>query len=154
MSGPSITLQCGFKCLYSDANQAAVSQTVADYLGVEAADLRKPLVRPRIIIGFDVETTDWDDQTSFARQDEHFESGFPCHADHKSGAGHVCAIGYSVFQRTQNESNIYIADEPVSLVIKLPEGQTISKKAFDVHGITDDACQKGQACRSLVDTGC
>ena len=29
VSGPSITLQCGFKCLYADANLYVVVETVA-----------------------------------------------------------------------------------------------------------------------------
>ena len=65
------------------------------YLGLDAADLRRPLARPRIIVGLAVETSDWDYQSTFVRMDEHFEWSFPCHADHKSGAGHVCGIGNS-----------------------------------------------------------
>ena len=40
-------------------------------------------------------------------------------------AGHICKIGYAVVRRTHDESSIYIADDPVSVVIKLPEGETI-----------------------------
>ena len=36
---------------------------VAEYLWTKASDLRKPLARPGILIGFDVETTDRDDGT-------------------------------------------------------------------------------------------
>ena len=76
--GPSITLRCGFKCLYSEANLSSVNVTLVAYLGLDVADLRKPPTRPRILIGLDVETSDWDEQCSFTRQDEHFEEGFPC----------------------------------------------------------------------------
>ena len=47
ISGPSITLQCGFKCLYADANPYAVVEIVAEYLRANASVLRKPLARPR-----------------------------------------------------------------------------------------------------------
>ena len=72
---------------------------------------------PQIIIGFDVETTDWDAQTSFARHDEHLEMGFPCQADLNLHAGHVCGFGYAVFHRTHKDSNTYIGDEPVCSVV-------------------------------------
>ena len=55
--GPSINLQCGFKCLYTDANATAVVEVVAEYLGVHVSGLRKPLARPRMLVGFDVETS-------------------------------------------------------------------------------------------------
>ena len=43
VSGPSIMLQCGFKCLYADANLAAVVEIVAEHhLGVDSSQLRKP----------------------------------------------------------------------------------------------------------------
>ena len=73
VSGPTVTLPCGFKRLYSEPNLSSVNDTVAAYLGVDVADLRKPLTRPRILLGLDVETSDWDEQCSFTRQDEHFE---------------------------------------------------------------------------------
>ena len=46
--------------------------------------------------------------------------------------------------RSSEDSNIYVAEEPVSLVIKLPEGETISEKAFAYHGISDAACVNAQ----------
>ena len=101
LSGPSITLQCGFKCLYSEANLSCVNDTVAAYLGVYVADLRKPPTSSQILLGLDVETSDWDEQCSFTRQDEHFEAGFPCFRDHRAVAGHICATGYTGFGREQ-----------------------------------------------------
>ena len=144
ISGPTITLQCGFKCLYADANLSAVVETVAEHLGVDASELRKPLARPLILVGLDVETSDWDDSCSFTSMTDHFNAGFPCHADHKSSPGYVCGFGYSVFRPTHTGSASYNVHQIVSSVIKLPKGHVISKKAVDVHGITDVACQKGQ----------
>ena len=144
VSGPSITLRCGFKCLYSEANSTSVNETVAAYLGVDVADLRKPPTRPPILIGLDVETSDWDEQCSFARQDEHFDAGFPCLIDHKAAAGHICAVGYSVFRQIATVPHLYTVDEYVSVLIKLPDGESISKQAVGVHGVTDHACLQGQ----------
>ena len=154
ISGPSITMQCGFKCLYSEANLSSVNDTVAAYLGVDVADLRKPPTRPRILIGLDVETSHWDEQCSFTRQDEHFDAGFPCHMDHRAGAGHICAVGYSVFRQSASMPHLYSVEESISAVIKLPDGETISKEAVGIHGVTDHACQQGQSLgtvfRSMV----
>ena len=118
VSGPSITLQCGFKCLYADANLSAVVETVAEHLGVDACELRKPLARPPILVGLDVETSDWDDSCSFTSMSDHFNAGFPCHADHKSSPGYVCGFGYSVFRPTHNgsfelqrSSNRFLSDQ-------------------------------------------
>ena len=144
VSGPSITLKCGFKCLYADANPSAVIKIVAEYLRANASELRKPLARPRILIGLDVETTDWDVSCSFTAMTEHFNAGFPCRADHTQSAGYVCGVGFSVFRPTHNGSSIYKLDQIVSSAIKLPKSYLISKKAVDVHGITDAACYEGQ----------
>ena len=144
VSGPSITLKCGFKCLYADANPSAVIKIVAEYLRANASELRKPLARPRILIGLDVETTDWDVSCSFTAMTEHFNAGFPCRADHTQSAGYVCGVGFSVFRPTHNGSSIYKVDQIVSSAIKLPKVYIISKKAVDVHGITDAACYEGQ----------
>ena len=39
ISGQGIDLKCGYKCLYSDPNHAAVVQEVAHYLEVDVVDL-------------------------------------------------------------------------------------------------------------------
>ena len=150
ISGPSITLQRGFKCLYSDANSAAVNEAVATYLGVDIRELHKPLTLPCIVLALDFETSDWDEQCTFARQDAHFDAGFPCRADHKSDAGHICAIGYSVFRQDANSPRTYHAEEQVSVAIRLPDGQSISKQAIDVHGITDQICARGQQLTTVL----
>ena len=40
---------------------------------------------------------------------------------------------------------LYSVEESISAVIKLPDGETISKQAVDIHGVTDHACQQGQS---------
>ena len=97
ISGPKIKQQCGYKYLYSDANVSAAEATTADFLGVVLTDLRKPLSRPQLLVGLDVETSDWGDQITFAKQSQHFHLGFPCNADHTSCSGYVCGLGYCVF---------------------------------------------------------
>ena len=144
VSGPSINLQRGFKCLYAETNSAAVVKVVADYLCVNASGLRKPLARPRILVGLDVETSDWDASCSFKAMAEHFHAGFPCQADHTSSAGYVCGFGFSVFRAIHKGSSIYNVDQIVSSVIKVPEGHNISQKAVSVHGITNGDCREGQ----------
>ena len=76
--------------------------------------------------------------------EDHFNAGFPCHANHNSCPGYVCGLGYSVFRPTHNGSSSYNVQQVVSSAIKLPEGHIISQKAIDVHGITDAACHAGQ----------
>ena len=109
-----------------------------------SAELPTSTNLPRVIIALDVETSDWDESCSFRAMDDHFHKGFPCHIDHDSDAGYICGLGYSVFQRVHDQSVTYSADEPISLVIKLPKGQTISPKAFGVHGIATAVCEKGE----------
>ena len=154
VQGPSINLQCGFKCLYADANSTAVVEVVAGYLGVHASGLRKPLARPRTLVGFDVETSNWDASCSFKAMTEHFNAGYPCQQDHTSSAGYVCGLGFSVFRATHIGSSIYSVDQIVSSVIKIPEGHNISQEDVNVHGITDAACHEGQelseALRPLI----
>ena len=145
VSGPSNTSRCGIKFLYSEANLSSVNDTVACYLGVGVADLRKPPTRPRILLGLDVETSGWDEQCSFTRQNEHFEDGFPCLKDHRAGAGHICAVGYTVFRQSATMPQLYSVEESISAVITLTDGETISKQAVDIHGVTDHTCQQGQS---------
>ena len=114
--------------------------------------VHKTLTLPRVIIALDVETSDWDEHCSFRRMDEHFHNGVPCQSDHHGDAGHICGFGYCVFERVYHEANMYVADKPVSLVIKLPKGQTIAQKASDVHGITTDACEKGTEFSVVLQT--
>ena len=114
--------------------------------------MHKTLTLPRVIIALDVETSDWDEHCSFRRMDEHFHNGMPCQSDHHGDAGHICGFGYCVFERVDHEANMYVADAPVSLVIKLPKGQTIAQKASDVHGITTDACQEGEDFSVVLQT--
>ena len=97
------------------------------------------------MLGLDVETSDWDEQCSFTRQDEHFEAGFPCVIDHRAGAGHICVVGYTAFRQSATMPHLYSVEESISAVIKLPDGETISKQAVEYHGITDYACQQGQS---------
>ena len=106
--------------------------------------------RPRILLGLDVETSDWDEHCSFSKQDEHFDTGFPCHRDHTRAVGHICAVGYSIFRQIASVPHLYTADENLSVVIKLPDGETISKQATCVHGITDQASQQGQHLDTVV----
>ena len=113
ISGPKVSRHCDFKRLSSATNHAAVREVVAEFLCLDTVDLFKPPIQPRLIVGLDVETSGWDQQTAFAKQTAHFQARFPCNADHKAGAGQVCGLGYCVFRRTQDGSNIYIAYEPV-----------------------------------------
>ena len=129
ISGPTVTLQRGFKCIYSDASRAAVITEVADYLQVDVESLVQPMARPDILIGFDVETSDWDDELSFSKQDQHFEAGHPCGQDHRGTSGHVWAMGFAVFRRRARDSNEYVAEEPEVRMVKLPGGEQVAKKA-------------------------
>ena len=117
----------------------------ATYSGVDVADLRKPPTRPRILLGLDVETTDWDEQCSFIKQNEHSEAGFPCLIDHRAAAGHICVVGYTVCRQNAAMPQCYSVEECMSAVIKLPDGETVSKQAVDIHGVTDHMCQQGQS---------
>ena len=98
---------------------------------------------PRVIIGLDVETSDWDEHCSFRRMDEHLQHGMPCQIDHQHDAGYICGFGYCVFERVSDESNVYVAHEAVSSLVKLPTGETIARKASNVHGTSTDSCQQG-----------
>ena len=99
---------------------------------------------PHLLIGLDVETSDWDDQITFAKQRYHFRLGLPCHADHTAGKGYVCGLGYCVFSRNSQGSNTYVVEEPVSIFITLPKSESISAQAFAYHGISDAACLNAQ----------
>ena len=113
-------------------------------------DLVKMPLRPPVIVGLDVETTTWDDKSTFAAQNEHFAAGWPCGADHTTAAGRVCQVGYAVFRRI-DESAIYHAEDPISLFIKLPDDESIAKKAFHFHGITQEDCKtKGQDFETVI----
>ena len=117
ISGPTVTLQQSFKCIYSDASRVAAITEAAAYLQVDAAPLVQPPARPDILIGFDVETSDWDDELSFSKQDQHFEAGHPCGQDHRGASGHVCAVGVAVFRRRARDSNEYVAEEPEVMMV-------------------------------------
>ena len=144
VSGPSITLKCGFKCLYAEANSDAVLQKVAEYLEMKVSELRKLPARPRILIGLDLETTDWDDSCSFTAMTEHFNAGFPCRAVHTQSAGYICGVGFTVFRLTHNGGSTYKMDQIKSSAIKLPKGYSIPEKVIQIHGITDAACSDGE----------
>ena len=105
---------------------------------------------PHLLIGLDVETSDWDDQITFAKQEYHFRSGFPCHVDHMVSKGYVCGLGYCVFLRDSQGSNTYLVEEPVSIPIKLPNGESIAAKAFAYHGLSDAVCSNGQDFSSAL----
>ena len=107
---------------------------------------------PRLIIGLDVETSDWDEHCSFCIMDEHLRHGIPCQSDHEGDAGYICGVGYCVFERVSHEIHRYVAHEPISSIIKLPEGQTVSSQASKVHGIFTDDCQKGDDCSVVLQT--
>ena len=109
---------------------------------------------PRFIIGLDVETSDWDEHCSFRIMDEHLRHGIPCQSDHDGDAGYICGLGYCVFERVSHEIDRYVAHEPMSSIIKLPEGQTVSPQAFKVHGISTDHCQKGDDFSIVLQTIC
>lgn len=106
--------------------------------------LRKPPSRPELIIGLDVDTSDWDDSITMLKQTQHFEAGFPCRADHTGSNGCVCGLGYCVFSRRSDDSSIYTAEKPVSSIIKLAKDETISPKAFVFHGLSDAMCVEGE----------
>ena len=77
----------------------SVHETVAAYLGVDIADLRKPLMLPPILVGLDVEISEWDEQCTFAKQDEHFEAGFPCRSEAGLVESSACEIDESPIKR-------------------------------------------------------
>ena len=134
----------------ASSHLGANNEAVATYLGVDIRELHKPLTLPCIVLALDFETSDWDEQCTFARQDAHFNAGFPCRADHKSDAGHICAIGYSVFRQDSNSPRTYYVEEQISVVIQLPDGQCISKPVIDAHGITDQICARGQQLTTVL----
>ena len=107
---------------------------------------------PRFIIGLDVETSDWDEHCSFRIMDEHLRHGIPCQSDHEGDAGYICGFGYCVFERVSHEIDRYVAHEPISSIIKLPEGQTVSPQESKVHGISTDDCQKGNNFSVVLQT--
>ena len=107
---------------------------------------------PRLIIGLDVETSDWDEHCSFRIMDEHLRHGIPCQSDHEGDAGYICGLGDCVFERVSDKIDMYVAHEPVSSIIKLPEGQTVSSQASKVHGIFTDDCQKGDGFSVVLQT--
>jgi len=82
-----------------------LSSSIRFRYNMELADSCESPTRPRLLVGLDVETSDWDAHVSFAKQSYHFHMGFPCQANHQSYAGHVCGLGYCVFVQTPNESN-------------------------------------------------
>ena len=97
-----------------------------------------------LLVGLDVETSDWDEHVTFAKQRYHFRQGFPCHADHTVADGYVCGLGYCVFSRNSLDNSTYVVEEPVTIFVKLPEGQSIAAKAVAYHGISDTRCLHGQ----------
>ena len=105
---------------------------------------------PSMLIALDVQTSDWDEHCSFRRQDEHFDAGFPCHSDHRSAVGHICAVGYAVFRQITAVPHLYTADEKDFVAIKLPDGETISKQAARVHGLTDQVSRQGQQLNTII----
>ena len=99
-----------------------------------------PMESSQLLVGLDVETSDWDEHVTFAKQRYHFRQGFPCHADHTAGKGYVCGLGYCVFSRNSLDNNTYVVEEPVTIFVKLPEGESIAAKAVAYHGISDTRC--------------
>ena len=110
---------------------------------LQVQTLVQPTTLPDILVGFDVETSDWDDACSFSNQDQHFDAGHPCGQDHRGSSGHVCAMGFAVFRRRAHDSNEYVAEEPEVRMVKLPSGEHVAKKASDIHGYTDSDCESG-----------
>ena len=100
--------------------------------------------RPELLVGLDVETSDWDDNITFLKQTQHFKAGFPCQVDHAQCTGCICCLGYCVFRRCSDDNSIYVVEKPVSSVIQLAKGETISKKAFVFHGLSDAVCVHGE----------
>ena len=117
--------------IYCDASRSAVITAVAAYFQVTVESLVLPPTRPDILIGFDVETSDWDEADTFSKQEQHFHAGHPCRQDHTGDCGHVCVVGFAVFRRRAPDSNEYIAEEPEVRMVKLPSGAHVAKKAFD-----------------------
>ena len=62
----------------------------------------------------------------------------------------MCGVGYCLFSCSSADSKIYVAEEPVSTAIKLPENEIISEKAFAYHGISDTACANGPDLASVL----
>ena len=117
---------------------------MATFLDADVAYSHKSCSPPQLLLGLDVETSDWDEQSSGAKQRHHLRQGFPCHADHTADNGYICGFGYCVFLRSLEDSKIYVVEERVSTAIKLPDNEIISEKAFAYHGISDTACANGQ----------
>ena len=136
-------LKTGVKTLYSDSNQAAVIEEMSCFLGDRASNLAALLQLPETVIGFDVETSDWDSQYDFVRMEGHLKAGRPCCENHTQQAGHICEVGFAIFRRKAGTRE-YVSEDPVSQRIRLPSGAHISPKAFKVHGITKGSCAAGE----------
>ena len=98
----------------------------------------------KVLVCLDVETSDWDANITFIKQTQHFEAGFPCQVDHAHCTGCICCLGYCVFRRCSDDNSIYVVEKPVSCVIQLSKGETISEKAFAFHGLSDAVCVHGE----------
>ena len=149
VSGPSITVRCGYKNLYSEPNRDAAILAVASFLEVDAACLVRPAARPDVLVGFNVMTSDWDDACSFSNQDHHCSVGHPCGIDHTQDSGHVVAVGYAVFRRISDDE--YVSEDPQTIIVKLPSGEAVSQKAVDFHGYTDSACAAGVSFSAAIE---
>ena len=103
-----------------------------------------PTQLPQLLVGLDVETSDWDEHVTFAKQRYHFNQGFPCHADHTAAKGYVCGLGYCVCSRDSLDNNTYVVHEPATIYIKLPENESVTDEAFAYHGISNSMCVDGQ----------
>merc|ERR1712176_440205 len=127
----------------SDSNRAAVIEEVARFLEVQATSLVALPHLPEIVVGFDLETTDWEPQYGFMKMDNHLRAGRPCCENHKDQAGYICEVGFAIFRRKAGTRE-YISEEPVSKRIRLLDSVQISPKAFKVHGITAESCALGE----------
>ena len=118
--------------------------TMATSADIAVPHFHESCSRPQVLIGLHVHTSDWDDQMTGAQQRYHFRQGFPCQSDHTTSKGYICGLGFCVFTCRSPGSNIYVAEEPVSIVVQLPDTGSISAQAFRFHGISDAACLHGQ----------
>ena len=125
---------------------------------------------PLVVVGLDVETSDWSRACSFQAQDSHLRGarsrrskslcegesqgdsqmelgmcqasvGGVCDKNHRIDLGCICHVGWAIF-RCSSES-YYVAEDPVSLIIRLPDSERVAEKASKYNGIGDNDCAKG-----------
>ena len=171
---------CTFLCIIIDAQKYShiiVSILVQTQVDVGWSSCRQVravaqahMSLPLVVVGLDVETSDWSRACSFQAQDSHLRGarsrrskslcegesqgdsqmelgmcqasvGGVCDKNHRIDLGCICQVGWAIF-RCSSES-YYVAEDPVSLIVLLPDGERVAEKANKYNGICDSDCAKG-----------